>query len=64
MSSKQEKTPKPQILTCQWVEGEMLRLTALPFAINNIEVHFDRLANGCIMVRWHFHEQHALQNNF
>lgn len=28
------------ILTCQWRVGEMLRLAALPFAIDDVEVHF------------------------
>lgn len=33
------------VLTCQWREGEVLRLAALPLAVNDVEVDFDRMAD-------------------
>lgn len=50
------------ILTCQRRVGEMLRLAALPLAVNNVEVHFDRVADGRVSVGRHLHEQHALRD--
>lgn len=51
------------ILTCHWCVGEMLRLAPLPLAINDVEVHFDRMADRCVSVGWHLHKQHALQDS-
>lgn len=43
--------------------GEMLRLAALPLAINDAEVHFDRMADRRVSVGRHLHKQHALKNS-
>ncbi len=48
------------ILTCQWCVGEVLRLAALPLAVDDVEVHFDRVANGRVSVGRHLHKQHIL----
>lgn len=40
----------------------MLRLAALPLAVNDTEVDFDRLAHGRVSVGRHLHEQHILQD--
>ena len=50
------------ILTCQRCEGEVLRLAALPLAVDDVEVDFDRMADGRVSVGRHLHEQHALQD--
>lgn len=39
----------------------MLRLAALPLAINYVEVHFDRMADRRVLVGGHLHKQHTLQ---
>lgn len=49
--------------TCQWGESEMLRLAALPLAVDDAEVDFDRLADGRVSVGRHLHKQHILQNS-
>lgn len=40
----------------------MLRLAALPLAIDDIEVDFDRMTNRCVSVGRHLHKQHTLQD--
>lgn len=50
-------------LTRQRSEGEMLRLAAFSLAVDDVEVHFDRMTHRCVPVRRHFHKQHALQSN-
>lgn len=41
----------------------MLRLAALPLAVDDTEVDFDRLAQGRVSVGRHLHEQHILQDS-
>lgn len=41
----------------------MLRLAALPLAINDAEVDFDRMADGRVSVGRHLHKQHILQSS-
>lgn len=41
----------------------MLRLAALPLAVDDAEVDFDRLADGRVSVGRHLHKQHILQNS-
>lgn len=53
----------PRLPTCQGSEGEMLRLAALPFAVNDAEVDFDRLAHGRVSVGRNLHKQHILQSS-
>lgn len=40
----------------------MLRLAALPLAIDDVKVDFDRSADSRVSVGWHLHKQHALQD--
>lgn len=63
MWKKHTKKRLSSILTCQWCVGEMLRLAALSFAIDDVEVYFDRMADRCIPVGRHLHKQHTLQDN-
>lgn len=51
-----------ELLTCKWCVGEMLRLAALPLAIDDVEVDFDGVADRRVSVGRHFHKQHTLQN--
>lgn len=49
-------------LTCQWCEGEVLRLAALPLAVDDVEIHFDRMIDGRVSVGRHLNKQHILQD--
>lgn len=53
--------PEEDVPTCQWGEGEMLGLAALPLAVDDAEVDFDSLADGRVSVGRHLHKQHILQ---
>lgn len=52
---------RSSLRTCQQSVGEMLGLAALPLAINDAEVDFDRMADRRVSVGRHLHKQHALQ---
>lgn len=49
--------------TCQRGEREMLRLAALPFAVNDAEVDFDGVAHGRVSVGRNLHKQHILESS-
>ena len=49
--------------TCQWGECEVLWLAALPLPVDDIEVHFGRMADRWVTIGRDLNEQQTLQND-